>query len=190
MSGGREVLIPSRFLYGLVPDALLDAYNFWQDESVEPVEKDKNDLIDTTRGYKRLCGYPNVDDGEFLVYIEIIHHGSWATYKPESSVLNNSTVIQCTGFPGSTVRVTRRPKHLCEKDFQLRKRLAAVIETAGMMVAPKSKGGSEEEAATGEVRFKVDEMVECDHEGKGEFWACVVRRVNDNSTYDLEYINV
>lgn len=30
LSGGKEVLVPSRLLYGLIPDALLDAYTFWQ----------------------------------------------------------------------------------------------------------------------------------------------------------------
>jgi hypothetical protein len=36
--------------------------------------------------------------------------------------------------------------------------------------------------------FKVDTPVECDYEGKGEYWPCVVRRINDNGTYDLEYV--
>jgi len=37
LSGGKEVLVPSRLLYGIVPDALLDAYTFWQDESRIPM---------------------------------------------------------------------------------------------------------------------------------------------------------
>ena len=40
-----------------------------------------------------------------------------------------------------------------------------------------------------EMAFKIDAAVECDYEGKGEFWPCIVRRLNDNSTYDLEYVN-
>lgn len=32
LSGGVETLLPARLLYGTVPQALLDAYQFWQDE--------------------------------------------------------------------------------------------------------------------------------------------------------------
>ncbi|KAJ1423900.1 hypothetical protein B484DRAFT_102886 [Ochromonadaceae sp. CCMP2298] len=36
LSGGKELLVPSRFLYGALPQALLDAYRFWEDESEAP----------------------------------------------------------------------------------------------------------------------------------------------------------
>jgi hypothetical protein len=39
-----------------------------------------------------------------------------------------------------------------------------------------------------EIVFKIDALVECNYEGKDEFWPCIVRRVNDDGTYDLEYI--
>jgi hypothetical protein len=32
-SGGKETLVPARLLYGVVPQALLDSYIFWEDES-------------------------------------------------------------------------------------------------------------------------------------------------------------
>jgi hypothetical protein len=190
MSGGRETFIPPRFLCGLIPDALLEAYSFWQDESDAPLNMTRADASDSTRGYKRLCGYPVDDEGEYLVFVEIIHHGNWSTYKPHTDMKNDDTVVQCTEFPGSTVKVTRRPKVLCDKDYQQRKRIAAIVEATGLLISPKAKGSSIDDPESGEVRFKVDEMVECDYEGKGDFWACVVRRVNDNETYDIEYINV
>jgi hypothetical protein len=41
LSGGIETLVPARLLYGVLPQALLDSYTFWQDES------------DDLRGYPR-----------------------------------------------------------------------------------------------------------------------------------------
>jgi hypothetical protein len=60
-----------------------------------------------------------------------------------------------------------------------------------LLVPPQRKKevDVEVEAADGEMIFKVDSLVECDYEGKGEYWPCVVRRVNDNGTYDIEYVN-
>jgi len=37
LSGGKEILVPARLLYGVIPDALLDTYHFWQDESIVPL---------------------------------------------------------------------------------------------------------------------------------------------------------
>jgi hypothetical protein len=54
MSGGKELLVPSRLLYGLIPDALLDAYTFWQDESLAPRGTLPDDFLTASRGYKRL----------------------------------------------------------------------------------------------------------------------------------------
>ena len=36
LSGGKETFVPRRLLAGMVPDALLDTYRFWQDESEAP----------------------------------------------------------------------------------------------------------------------------------------------------------
>jgi hypothetical protein len=56
LSGGKETLVPARFLQGLIPDALLDAYIFWQDESVVPKYTRSDDFFTACRGYKRLRG--------------------------------------------------------------------------------------------------------------------------------------
>jgi hypothetical protein len=188
LSGGRETLIPSRFLYGLIPDALLDAYSFWQDESDSPLEESRRDV---TRGYRRLCGYPNADDGDYLIYAEIVHHGSWNDLSPESQTKCNEVNILSTGFPGATVRLIRRPKSLCEYEFGLCKRIAATLEQYNLLRSTSKEGKSIIDGSSDSLmKFKVDDTVECDFEGKGEFWSCVVRRVNDDNSYDLEFINV
>jgi hypothetical protein len=56
LSGGKETLVPARFLQGLIPEALLDAYIFWQDESVVPKYTRPDDFFIACRGYKRLRG--------------------------------------------------------------------------------------------------------------------------------------
>jgi hypothetical protein len=107
---------------------------------------------------------------------------------PAKEGSNCSTTIQATGFPGRTVTVIRRPFSLCEEDFQRRKRLASLLESLHLLVEPPTKKKVEEEVEQDDMQFKVDAAVECDYEGKGEYWPCVVRRVNDNNTYDLEYV--
>jgi thiol-disulfide isomerase/thioredoxin len=98
-------------------------------------------------------------------------------------------VIQATGLPGRTVTITRRPKKLVEEEFRFRQQIAAVCESSHLLVRPQKKKETEVEIdADGELLFKVDAAVECDYEGKEEYWPCVVRRVNDNGTYDLEYV--
>jgi thiol-disulfide isomerase/thioredoxin len=100
-----------------------------------------------------------------------------------------SLVIQATGLPGRTVTITRRPKKLVEEEFRFRQQIAAVCESTHLLVRPQKKKEMEVEAdADGELLFKVDAAVECDYEGKEEYWPCVVRRVNDNGTYDVEYV--
>ena len=137
-------------------------------------------------------GYPIADDGEFIVLLEIKSTGSWTDYLPPKPNTNNGSVIQITGFPGRTVTITRRPKVLVEEDFKLRQRIAGTLESLGLLLPPERKKKTDDEdaaaAAAGEKSFKVDAAVECDYEGKGVYWPCVVRRVNDNGTYDVEYV--
>jgi hypothetical protein len=72
LSGGKEVLVPSRLLYGLLPQTLLDQYTFWQDERTSPAGSHVSAIERamacggagdadgaTTAGYKHLRGYPN-----------------------------------------------------------------------------------------------------------------------------------
>lgn len=80
LSGGKEVLVPSRLLHGVVPEALLDAYTFWQDESVVPEGTTIDQYEAAMRGYKRLRGYPKEEDGEFIIFIEFISVGSYENH--------------------------------------------------------------------------------------------------------------
>ena len=91
---------------------------------------------------------------------------------------------------GRTVKVLRRPKKLVEEDFNRRQRIASALEAVKLLLPNirKKKVEKEVDDSLGEL-FKIDTRVECDYEGKGNFWPCIVRRVNDNRTYDIEYIN-
>lgn len=192
LSGGKEISVPSRFLYGVLPDSLLENYNFWQDESICPMNTLPENLELASRGYKRLRGYSTNADSEFMMLVEFQFTGLWSNMNNSSSEkINDPFLIQCTMLPGRTVSVTRRPKHLVEDDFRRRQRIASHLEALRLLVPPKPKKREifELDASAGDLVFKVDALVECDYEGKGEFWPCVVRRLNDNGTYDLEYIN-
>lgn len=91
-SGGREVLVPSRLLYGVIPEALLDAYIFWQDESVVPQGTVIDQYETAMRGYKRIRGYPKEEDGEYIVFIEFNSIGSFENHFP-SQRRNNGYVV-------------------------------------------------------------------------------------------------
>ena len=69
LSGGQETLVPSRLLYGLVPECLLEQYRFWQDERVVPPLARPHEAGMASRGgaqgYKHLRGYP-VHEGKVV----------------------------------------------------------------------------------------------------------------------------
>ena len=223
LSGGKEVLVPSRFLYGVLPDALLDNYNFWQDESVcsaeflslfqagQGAEGGNPDNTPMLPGYKFLRGYPQEEGDEYMMLVEFQQVGSISeamtttkdmtssTTSNDINIVNNGYVVQSTGLPGRVVSVTRRPKKLVEAEFKFRQKIASTCESLHLLQRPtngrkKVSADANKEQTNAELlaellQFKVDTPVECDYEGKGEYWPCVVRRVNDNATYDLEYVN-
>jgi len=43
--GGREVLLPSRLLYGVLPSALLEAFRFWQGEDMVRPPTHRSQLV-------------------------------------------------------------------------------------------------------------------------------------------------
>jgi len=67
LSGGTETFIPSRLLYGIVPCALLNTHQFWQDEG------------------DQLRGYPE-DNGAHLILVELTEmHRIECTRLPETT---------------------------------------------------------------------------------------------------------
>jgi hypothetical protein len=174
------------------------------DESLAPRGCTENEFVAASRGYKRLLGYPIDKEGEHMMIVEISSTGNWTDFVCPSENTNSGRVVQCTKLPGRTVHVLRRPKAKVEADFRQRQRIAAQLEMLHIL-APLQKlstdssllrAGNVEfvegaaEKAGGEsvdAKFKMDAEVECDYEGKGEFWPCVVRRVNDDRSYDIEY---
>lgn len=169
ISGGRETLVPSRLLYGVVPHALLDAYRFWEDESMVPRGTRPEDIARCARGYKRLLGYPIDEDGEHMIVVEFGFTGSWTDFIPPSStgIINSANVLQSTGFPGRTVRITKKLKKVMIENFQRRQRIAAVIDSLKVLVPPVKVKKTEENEGVDkeEMLFKVDQMVECNYEG-------------------------
>jgi hypothetical protein len=204
LSGGKELLIPSRLLYGLVPEALLEAYTFYQDESLCPADTLPDNFVNASRGYKRLRGYPKESDtaaAGLIIFVEIRDTpwkwNDFSASQHAATTTNNEGLVQITKFPGRTVKIFSRPKDVVEETFRSHKRIASAIEACGLLMEPVDKkkkadeeaGGSETAAGKDEMLFKIDAAVECDYEGKADFWPCIVRRVNDNNTYDLEYVN-
>lgn len=172
ISGGRETLVPARLLYGVVPHALLDAYRFWEDESLAPRGTKPEDFAHLSRGYKRLLGYPIDEDGEYMIIVEFKFTGSWTDFIPPVIGTNAPNVVQSTGFPGRTVHITRRLKSVMVENFQRRQRIASVVDSLKILVPPVKvkKAADENEAAEKEeMRFKVDAAVECNYEGITNF---------------------
>lgn len=191
LSGGKELFLSPRFLYGLIPHALLDAYSFWRSEGLAPVGTPVEQLH-KYRGYQRLLGYPNDTEGEFMIIVEILYTEKSETVRDENYVdPAYGYLVQCTSRPGRTVKVTRRPRLLFTADFQQRQQIAATIESFAMLhqqnAKKRSKKKEEKTKKTTSEMFKVGASVECDYEGKGEFWPCKVARANDDGTYNLEY---
>jgi hypothetical protein len=187
-SGGQETLVPARLLYGVIPEALLDAYVFWQDESIAPRGTPVEEFERATLGHKRLHGYPKDADGEYIVVVEFRSTGSWTDFTSPQPGSNHRHVVQCTALPGRTVTVTRKNRAALIADFQRRQRIAQLLESTKLLINPPPKRKIGKDEGGKDDAFKIDADVECDYEGKGVYWPCIVRRVNDNGTYDLEYV--
>ena len=190
ISGCREKLVPSRLLYGVVPDTLLETYRFWEDESILPrgntiMDENSFKMISAV-GYKRMLGYPIDDnDGEYMIIIEFQNTGSWIDFIPPSieTNLNCTQIIQSTRFPGRTIRITRRLKSIMVEAFKMKTRLAAVLESVQILqpfLYSKKQEEEEERKKKKDMKnkdsnkekdelFKIDASVECNLEGKSIF---------------------
>ena len=165
ISGGREFLIPSRLLYGAIPEALLESYLFWQDESLVPQETHPDDYSKLCRDYKRLRGYPKDEEDEHMIIVEFLSTGDWTTYVPPTKEqVNCKDTIQATGFPGRTVKVIRRLKGTCEEDFRVRTKVASALESFQLLVEPQKKKKTELDltelaSPATDLKFKMDSEV-------------------------------
>merc|ERR1712139_67675 len=123
--------VPRRLLQGAILDALLDEYEFWQDESTMPRDATEEDKKNAAFGYMKLRGYPQKDsDADFMLIVEMKFTGSWVNVNTISqmnnesnSIKNDSMVLQATGLPGRTVSVTRRPTSLMKEEYELQSRV-------------------------------------------------------------------
>jgi hypothetical protein len=63
LSGGPEMYVPPRLLYGVVPHCLFEAYDFYQDET------SKGDM--RGNGTRKVRGYPKDEDAtRTIVFVE------------------------------------------------------------------------------------------------------------------------
>ena len=81
LSGGDEMYIPPRLLHGLIPESLLDNYQFWQDES-------------SKGSYKRMRGYAIDQASSYNDFIIILEIDSLNTQETSQFVAQN-TKVQC-----------------------------------------------------------------------------------------------
>jgi hypothetical protein len=195
LSGGRETFVPSRLLFGVVPAALLSSYNFWSDESVVPKSSRMEDVSQSSRNYKRLRGYPIDEDGEYIIIIEFIYTGNWADCTEKSSQSKRGEYVQCTGLPGRTVTIIKRPLALAKAEFKARSQIASRIESLKLMAAPKlsakllkEKQETAKKLESKAAAMQIDDEVESDILESGVFIPGVVRRVNDGGTLDVEFV--
>lgn len=184
----------ARYMYGLVPQALLDAYTFWRDESKGPAVSGKDPS--QSSGYQRLMGYPRADDGDFMVIIELRYGATIPGIAPGGPGLVTGSgtrpqvaVLQCTGLPGRSVNVVRKSRKAMIENFKRRQKLAGVIEKFCLLSEDKKPGGKETGGRdiTAATAFKIDDEVEVDYEGKDVFWPCRVLKMNDDGSYDVEF---
>ncbi len=92
------------------------------------------------------------------------------------------------------MRIIRRLKKDVEAEFHQYRRIAQLVESLSLIAPPsdgkKKKKAADAEAAGDGSKFKVDDAVECDVEGNNEFLPCTVARINDDGTYDLEFVGI
>lgn len=195
LSGGRETFVPSRLLFGVVPAALLNSYNFWSDESVVPKGSRTEEIFQSCRNYKRLRGYPVEEDGEYIIIVEFIYTGNWTDIAGKGSQSKRGEFVQCTGLPGRTVTIITRPLALAKAEFKARSQIASRIESLKLMTAPPKLSAKllkeKQEAAKkldSKAVMQIDDEVESDMLESGVFIPGVVRRVNDDGTYDIELV--
>lgn len=203
LSGGRETLIPSRFLYGLVPQALLDSYIFWQDESISSPglrqQKETHDIDDGKEffeGFKRLRGYPVAEDGEHIIIVEIKNiDNSSATEDDWRGELDGDLRMDmplAASRRDGTVRIVKRLKFIVEKEFSFKQKVASLLESRGLLVPFRVNKVVKEvvHEVVDAQKFKVGEEVECDADLSGEVKPCVINGFNvESGTYDLEYVD-
>jgi hypothetical protein len=164
LSGGKETLVPERFLYGIIPQTLLENYVFWQDESIVPFGTKIENFVMANKSYKKLLGYPKNDSAndEFILIVEFVYTGIW-TENPVQNI-DKKLIVQITNFPGRTVRVIRRPKTLFEEEFHQKQRIAMLLESLNILVPPTlkiKKKKDDDDLVVEKIKFKIDEEVEC-----------------------------
>ena len=116
LSGSKETLVPTRFLYGLLPHCIMIRHRFWRDET------------NVLRGYPLKLDLKSGEwqpdlKGEYILLV----------------VFRKVEKVQCTGLRGRTLRVTRVKREALESEYRRRQRLASFIEEKQLIFRRKKK---------------------------------------------------
>ena len=122
LSGSKETLVPTRFLYGLLPHCVMIRHRFWRDET------------NVLRGYPLKLDLKSGEwqpdlKGEYILLV----------------VFRKVEKVQCTGLRGRTLRVTRVKREALESEYRRRQRLASFIEEKQLIFRRKKKKKEETE---------------------------------------------
>lgn len=125
LSGGVETYCPPRLLRGVIPDALLDDFRFWRDDSKTPVPD------------MRLRGYPLRED-VFTPHATATAADEDLGVKDELIIVEfgatGTATLEVTGRVERTVRIERRSLAMEKRRFQEMQRLVATVERLGLVV--------------------------------------------------------
>lgn len=211
LSGGIETYCPPRLLRGVIPDALLDEFRFWRDDSKTPVPD------------MRLRGYPLREDA-FTPHATATAADEDLGVKDELIIVEfgstGTATLEVTGRVERTVRIERRSLAMERRRLQEIQRLVAVVERLGLVIEDDEEddrnetdpeGGKKRQDAassssnkrmSGASRKKKETVVDLDFregaevefrsratESDDDKWIpCEVVKVDyEKRTYDLEF---
>ena len=192
LSGGPEMYVPPRLLYGVVPHCLLEAYDFYQDET------SKGDM--RGNGTRKIRGYPKDEDAtRTIVFVDFGAIGAWSMEGKRGGDVQHR--IDITGVPGRSVRVLRRGKHNVEKEFKQLSLLASIIESAQLLSVNKGHrvheegslddfftfgGGEEDDEEL--PKFEEGEAILCFEDLYSQKWcSAYIGKVKEDDLYDVQF---
>jgi thiol-disulfide isomerase/thioredoxin len=206
LSGGIETFVPPRLMLGVVPQSLLDDYDFFQDESTEPSTLQP---WCGRPGYKKLRGYPRSEKEDTVIFVEFQPIGDWeevlASVNPIPETSNSLSsasssgamtsaandrhrLIEVTGLPGRSVRIMRRRKAVVVAEMAAIKAVASELERLHLLIPPSKKKVKQAIKDETKKSYSVGDVLEFDTDGTGTKWvnAEILKVHTDGETYDIE----
>lgn len=104
-------------------------------------------------------------------------------------------LLECTGLRNRRVRITRRSREKVEVAYRHRQRIASVIEQLSLLRASRLQQQQQQKSISKERDkqkarvYEVANVVESNIYDPTDYIPCKIVRVNDNGTYDIEFID-